>query len=160
MTAGRTAAELPDDIRSLVVEGREAWRARDYSTAKALLGDALPRARANGHRFAEVAALHFLGNVAFNECRDEEFRRLHGEALAYSKADGDYHGIATSLGNLAPVDVAIGDLDSAGLKFEEFAEAYERIGMHQPTATLRATANAFLVEHVPIESRVDRQPPE
>jgi hypothetical protein len=157
MTAARTTAELPDDIRALVVDGREAWRARDYATARALLGDALSRARASGHRFAEVAALHFLGNVAFNECRDDESRRLHNEVLAYSRADGDDHGIATSLGNLALVDVAVGDLDGAGVKFEESARAYERIGMPQQAATIRATADAFLFRHVPIESRVHRQ---
>jgi hypothetical protein len=32
----RTAAELPDDIRALIVEGRDAWRDHDHAKARSL----------------------------------------------------------------------------------------------------------------------------
>jgi tetratricopeptide (TPR) repeat protein len=142
-----------------VVEGRDAWRSRDYRTARSRFEEALSRARRTGSRFGEVAALHFLGNLAFNECRDEESRRLHRAALRLSAADADDQGVATSLANLALIEVAEGDLERARTTFADAVAAYERAGMPEAAASVRATADALVVERVRLESRVHRQAP-
>jgi hypothetical protein len=41
----RTAADLPEQLRDLIVSGREAWQLRDYDRATALFTDALTAAR-------------------------------------------------------------------------------------------------------------------
>jgi tetratricopeptide (TPR) repeat protein len=133
----RTTNDLPDGIRQLVIEGRIAWRERDYETARTHFEEALRAADAADDRFAQIAALHFLGNVAFNQCRDSESRELHLRALSLAQADGDDHGIATSLGGLALVDVAEGDFESAGINYTNAADAYVRAGMAESAQSVR-----------------------
>ena len=154
----RTTAELPADIRPLIVEGRDAWLERDYVRARSRFEEALTLARRSLSRFGEVSALHFLGNLAFNECRDDESRRLHAEALDLSRLEGDDQGIATSLVGLALVDVADGERDLAAAKLADAESAYERAGMPAQAASVRATAQALVVERVPLQAWVHRQP--
>ena len=65
----RTANDLPEGIRELVIDGRLAWRDRDYERARTLFQEALLAADRVNDRFAQMSALHFLGNVAFNQCQ-------------------------------------------------------------------------------------------
>lgn len=153
----RTAADLPEDVRDLIVRGRDAWREQDYEQARALFEAALRAARRAGDTFARAVAYHFLGNVAFNECRDDESRRLHRLALDLSRRDGDDQGIATSLGSLALVDVAAGDLEAARSRFAAAAEAYERAAMPDAATGVRETAEALLVRRVKLDELVHRR---
>jgi tetratricopeptide (TPR) repeat protein len=155
--AVRTAADLPEGICELVVTGREAWRDQDYDQARRLFEEALVVAREIGDTFGEVTALHFLGNVAFNERKDAESRHLHTRALELSRAAGDDHGIATSLGSIALVDVAEGNLEAARDQFDASAKAYERAHMPEDADRVRETADALLVRSVPLKSLVHRQ---
>lgn len=154
----RTAADLPAGVRDLIVGGREAWRERDYEHAEKLLSLALARAREAGTAFGECAALHFLGNVAFNRRRDAEARKLHAAALALSRAGCDDQGIATSMGSLALIDVAEGDLERAAQRFAGAEAAYERAGMREAADSLRRTAHALIVDGTPIDEVVHRPP--
>jgi len=154
----RTAADLPDGVRELVIEGREAWPQRDYDRARVLFEQALAAAATLNDPFAEISALDFLGNVAFNQCRDNESRRLHETALALARREGDEQGIATSLGSLALVDAAEGRLDDAHEKFGEAVASYTRAGMVLEAQRVRETADALTRRGVAVESLVNRQP--
>jgi hypothetical protein len=92
-----------------VIDGRDAWRQQDYPRARRLFEEALRVPGDSGDRLGKVAACHSLGNVAFNEC-DDESRHVHLAVAYSSRLDGDEQGIATSLGSLALIDVAAGDL--------------------------------------------------
>jgi tetratricopeptide (TPR) repeat protein len=152
----RTAADLADGIRELVVEGRDAWRHGNYERAWTLFEAALRVAEGRDDAFGRMSALHFLGNVAFNQRRDDESRALHGEALAVARADCDEHGIATSLGSIALVDVADGDFDAAARRFAESAAAYEQAGMSDDAARVRRTAHDLLDRRMALDMLVDR----
>ncbi|HEX4212455.1 MAG TPA: hypothetical protein VIA06_03895 [Candidatus Dormibacteraeota bacterium] len=152
----RTAADLPEPIRDLIVAGRDAWRERDYPRAEDLLGRALAEAQRTRSAFGESAALHFLGNVAFNRCHDTEARRLHLAALSISRAEGDDQGIASSLGSLALIDAAEGDRPLAATRFDEAFAAYERAMMPEAAESLRRTARA-LSGGTPLDRIVHRQ---
>lgn len=153
----RTAADLADNIRQLVVEGRNAWNERDYDAARALFEEVLQIARHSGDRFGEAAAYHFLGNIAFNECRDDESRRLHTLALEISRAEGDDQGVATSLGSIAYVDFAEGDRDAARRYWQASVEAYEDAGMPDAARSVREKANDLLEGRLSLETTVHRR---
>lgn len=152
----RTASDLPEGVRELVIHGRDAWQAHDYVRAQRLFEQALDAARELRDSFAEMSALHFLGNVAFNESRDEESRRLHLAALELARRDDDAQGIATSLGSIALIDVAQRQFDQAATRFADAAVAYERAGMDEQASRVRETADALLRQRIPIESLVHR----
>jgi tetratricopeptide (TPR) repeat protein len=154
----RTASDLPDGIRQLIVEGRAAWREQHYELARSLFEAALQIAREKGDGFGQVAALHFLGNLAFNECRDADARRLHSAALELSRVEGDDQGIATSVGSLALVDVAEGDFEAAQANFADSVAAYERAGMPHAVQRVRESADALVVRRAPLKTLVHRLP--
>jgi tetratricopeptide (TPR) repeat protein len=140
----RTAADLSDNIRDLLIAGRDAWSGRDYPRAQSLFEQVLRLAQRDNDLFGQTAALHFLGNVAFNRCRDIESRELHLRALELARIEGDNQGIATSLGSIAHVDVAEGSFEDAARLYDEAVEAYEAAGMHDRAVSLRETADALL----------------
>lgn len=153
----RTAADLADGIRGLIVDGRDAWRAREYERARVLFADALALADERHDAFGRMSALHFLGNVALNQRRDADSRTFHLQALDLARAEGDDHGIATSLGSIALVDVADGDLDAASGRFDACVAAYTRAGMPDDAERVRRTAHDLLERRVPLETLVDRR---
>ena len=155
----RTAADLSDGLRELIVAGRAAWQEREYARARGLFDEALVLAEASVDRFGQSAALHFLGNVAFNECRDDESRRLHAAALEIARADGDDQGMATSLGSIALIDVANGDLDAARARYDAAVEAYRSAGMSDAAESLRVRADDLLTGRVRFDEVVHRHTP-
>ena len=152
----RTAADLPDNIRQLVIDGRDAWYEREYEAARTIFEKVLRIAQRSGDRFGEAAAYHFLGNVAFNECRDDASRRLHILALEISRAEADDQGVATSLGSIAYVDFAEGDRDAARRNWEAAARAYEAAEMPEAARSLREKANDLLEGRTALETIVHR----
>lgn len=155
----RTADDLAAGIRELVVDGRVAWQARDYDRAEVLFAQALALAEQRDDAFERLSALHFLGNVALNLRREAESRAFHEQALELARHEGDDQGIATSLGSIALVDVAEGDLAAAATRFGEAVAAYERAGMSDAAARLRRTADDLLVRRRPLDALVDRPAP-
>jgi hypothetical protein len=153
----RTADDLPDGVREFVLEGRTAWQTRDYPLARRCLEAALVTARAEGEWFGELSALHFLGNVAFNECRDRDSRSLHVAAFELARAHADNQGIATSLGSIALVDLVEGDFDAAAHNYAAAVAAYERAGMAASARSLRETATKLLDGRVAVETIVHRE---
>lgn len=119
----RTAADLADSIRELVVDGRAAWTTRDYERARRLFEQVLRVANEADDRFGQTAAYHFLGNIAFNERRDSESREHHARALALARTEGDYQGIGTSLASLALIEVADENFADAQKPYEEAISA-------------------------------------
>jgi tetratricopeptide (TPR) repeat protein len=155
----RTAADLADDVRQLVVDGRDAWNERDYERARRNFDEALRIAQRSGDPFAEAAAYHFLANIAFNERRDEESRRLHTLVLDISRVEGDQQGVATSLGGIALVDFVEGDLDAARQNWYAAVAAYEAAEMSDAARALRERASALLEGRVALETLVHRVAP-
>ncbi len=145
-------------MRDLVIAGRDAWQNEEYEHARALFERVLELARAAGDRFGECAAYHFLGNIAFNECRDDESRRLHLAALKIARAEGDEQGIATSLGSVAYVEIADGDLKAARRRYDAAIDAYEKAGMSEAARSLRDKAADLLDGRVRLEDLVLRRP--
>jgi tetratricopeptide (TPR) repeat protein len=155
----RTAADLPDNVRDLVVRGRDAWREQDYDQARSLFEAALAIAKDADDKFGQAAAYHFLGNIAFNECKDEESRHLHLAALELSRADDDPQGEATSLGSLALLAVAGGDLKAARTQYDAAIASYEHAGMTDAAISLREKADSLLEGRVSLETLVHRRDP-
>lgn len=118
--------------------------------------DVLRIATETGDRFSQAAAYHFLGNVAFNERRDDESRRFHTLALEISRHDGDHQGAATSLGGIAYVDFAEGDLEGARQKWDAAIDAYEAAEMVEAARSLRDRATDLLEGRVVLETVVHR----
>jgi tetratricopeptide (TPR) repeat protein len=152
----RTAADLSDNIRDLLIAGRDAWNGRDYARAQSPFQQVLQLSERDGDLFGQCAALHFLGNVAFNECRDAESRELHQRALAVARVEGDQQGIATSLGSIAHVDFVEGNVEVAARLYDEAVEAYEAADMHDRAVSLRKTADALLSGRSRLEEIIHR----
>jgi tetratricopeptide (TPR) repeat protein len=155
----RTAADLPDTIRQLVIDGRDAWYAQDYVRARGLFEEVLTLSEAAEDRFGQAAAYHFLGNVAFNECRDRDSRMLHTRALDLSRRDCDHQGVATSLGSIAHIDVAEGDFEAAQRTYDAAVREYELANMPDEAQSLRQRSNDLLERRVRIEDVVHRAEP-
>lgn len=153
----RTEADLPEEVRGLILEGREAADRREYGVAQRLLQEALATSRRIRSDFGECAALHFLGNVAFNQCRDAESRRYQEAALEIARREADDLGIATNIGSVAMVDVVEGDFESAEANYRESIAAYERAGMMERAEVVRSSLVAFVVKRVPIDQVVHRE---
>lgn len=115
----RTEVDPPEEVRGLILDGRAAADRRDYNEANELLKTALSKSREIGSAFAECAGLHFLGNVAFKQCRDADSRRLQQAALDIARQLEDDLGIATNIGSIAMVDVVEGDFVSAEANYRE-----------------------------------------
>jgi hypothetical protein len=153
----RTEADLPEEVRNLILDGRGAADRREYAVANELLEEALAKSREIGSDFAECAALHFLGNVAFNQCRDLESRRYQAEALEIARRLGDDRGVATNVGSIAMVDVVEGDFVSAEANYLESIAAYERAGLKDRADVVRSSLEAFVVKRIPIDQVVHRE---
>lgn len=162
MTAVRTAADLDDSIRDLVIEGRAAWRAHDYQVARSLFAEALRLTADSDDRFGQMTAHHFLGNLAFNERKNDESREHHNSALRLARLDGDFQGIATSLGSLAHIELAEGNGGGARALYDDAVAAYEMASMSDAASRLRASADDLVSGRVTLDDvvhRVDRPSP-
>jgi tetratricopeptide (TPR) repeat protein len=150
----RTAADLDDSIRDLVIEGRTAWAERDYGRARQLFEQALRLATDAHDLFGQMAAHHFLGNIAFSQSRGSESRQHHNRALALARADGDYQGIATSLGSLAHLELADRHIEPARKLYGEAVAAYQLAGMNDAAANLRTKADDLLSGRITVDALI------
>lgn len=130
---------VPPDLQQALTEGYEAWRGKLYEEARGKLEAALSEAQAAGSLFGVLQAKHHLGNVMFNLREDAASRRLHAEVLAEGVKPGLEWCIATSLGNIANVDVVEGRLDDARAHYDAAIAAYEAAGQAPMAAQVKAT---------------------
>lgn len=147
---------LPDDLQLLLDEGVEAWSSGEFSRAGAVLERALAHAEHIGSRWGVIQAKHFLGNLAFNECRDDDSWRFHSDVLAEGEALSFPWAVGTSAGSLAFVDVVYGRFDEATANFERGIAAYEQAGRSESAAQLRALQDRLVVQRIPIGSLIPR----
>lgn len=112
-----------------VMAGLALQQANDFTGARRTFEQVLDEASADGDDFGVLTAQHMLGNVAFNQCRDTESRRLHELVLRESEAHDFAWGVATSLGNLAFVDFVDGNRGESDRKLRAAIAAYREAGM-------------------------------
>ncbi len=116
---------IPADVLECLAKGGPAWGAQDYVSAKRYANEALELARHHNSELGELGALHMLANIAFNECDDPLSQKLHESVLAKSREIGYWEGAASSLTNLALLDLVKGDSESARDKYQQAIQAYE-----------------------------------
>jgi hypothetical protein len=122
---------MPDTRYEELMTGLAQQRVNDFAGARCTFERILEQARADGDEFGVLTAQHMLGNVAFNQCRDGESRRLHETVLRASEAHDFAWGVATSLGNLAFVDFVDGDREESDRKLHAAIAAYRDAGMSE-----------------------------
>ena len=76
--------------------------------ARLLAEQALSAAVEAGNSHGALTARRLLANIAFNQCEDEKSRAMHEELLAECRTSGFGGGVASSLANLALIDIVQG----------------------------------------------------
>ena len=147
----QTLTEIPAPVRDLLKKGSLAWREQRYTAAKKHLADAMTLAQDLNSVYGILGAKHLLGNIAFNECEDEKSQLLHREVMAESRAINYTAGIASSLSNLAFIDIVQESYDEARLKYEESIRLYETCGAIAEADTVRQLKEAYVVQRHPLD---------
>jgi hypothetical protein len=147
---------IPDDILMVLQRGSTAWREKRFDDARLLMEQALSMAQKANNLHAILSAKHMLANIAFNQCEDAKSRALHEECLAACRAMDFRGAIASSLGNLALIDIVEGKFDDARAKYEEATKLYEAAGLTAEAAGCRRALEDLIVQRKPLT--VPRQP--
>ena len=134
----------------LLQKGGSAWREQRFDDARVLFEHALLLAREVDSPQGTLSARHMLANIAFNQCEDEKSRAMHEELLAECRASGFNGGIASSLANLALIDVAEGKFDDAQDKYEQAISLYEADGYTEVASSVRQTLEELVVQRKPL----------
>ena len=143
--------EIPASVRDLLKKGSLAWREQHYTEAKKHLEDAITIAQELNSLYGVLGAKHLLGNIAFNECEDEKSQMLHQEVMVESRAINYMAGIASSLSNLAFIDIVQENYEEASLKYEESIRLYEACGAITEADTVRQLNEAYIVQRHPLD---------
>jgi non-specific serine/threonine protein kinase len=119
LVLARSHADQVEEIASLLGLGRAvSWLGSSSTLSVPFFDEALAIARAiDDHRFL-IGILHDLGDAWFELGDHERGTALVVEALELARADGDDHGIAAALMNLA-FNTQLGVGDPAGERFRE-----------------------------------------
>lgn len=120
--------EIPSPVMEKLAAGGAAWRAHDYENAKAHAAEAGKLAETQHSLHGVIGAKHLCALIAFNERDGALSRRLHVEALNDALRVGYLSGAATSLVNLALIDIDEGDLDSAQAHYRQALIHYQNCG--------------------------------
>ena len=139
---------IPSEVLELLSKGGAAWNAKDYRTAKNNAAEALTLSQQLGNIHGELGSLHLLANIAFNECDDKKSRDLHERILARSFEIGYLDGAASSLANLALIDIVENDLETARNKYHQALELYEKSGSHEWAERIRSILSKDQLETV------------
>ena len=142
---------MPEIVRDLLKKGSRAWRERRYAEAKIHLEDAILIAQDMKSIYGVLGAKHLLGNVAFNECEDDKSRLLHEEVIAECRAINYTAGIASSLANLALIDIVQENYNEARLKYDESIRLYETCGCMAEANTVRESEQAYVLQRQPLD---------
>jgi hypothetical protein len=129
---------LPPAVRWPTERGLTLWRAGDLATAKGSLEIARTTAEEHGSAFGIFHALHLRACVAFTERDYVLARELHNEVVARCHEIDFLGGMASSLCDLAMIDLAEGDVDAAFVHHERGVACYEEGGYVEQAAAARA----------------------
>ncbi len=130
--------QLPFEVRWPTERGLALWRSGDLETAKASLEIALATAQEVGSAFGVFHALHLRACVAFTERDYPLSRSLHSEVLGLCHEIEFLGGMATSLCDLAMIDLVEGDVDGAWVRYERGLACYEEGGYVDQAGAARA----------------------
>jgi hypothetical protein len=130
--------QLPFEIRWPTERALALWRSGDLDAAKSSLDIALASSEESANEFGMFHALHLRACVAFSERDYRLARQLHTEVLVRCRAIDFLGGIASSLCDLAMIDLAEGDVDAACVRYERGLACYEDGGYHEQAAAARA----------------------
>ena len=139
---------IPTDVLECLSKGGPAWGAKDYPTAKRHANEALRLAKQHESRLGELGATHLLANIAFNECEDLLSQELHEQVLIGSRDIGYWDGAASSLTNLALLDLVKGDAFAARDKYQQAVEIYETANNPEMAANVRSILNLEKIDTV------------
>ena len=158
MGQGDTSDTIPADIVALLQRGATAWREQRYEESRMFMEQALSVAHAANNAQGVMSARHMLANIAFNQCDDAKSRALHEELLAECRAMNFAGGIASSLANLALIDIVESKFDGARAKYEEAIRHYEAGGHRAEADGCRQALEDFVVQRKPLNvPRVPRE---
>lgn len=139
---------IPSSVLDSLSRGGSAWNSQDYINATRYANEALQLARQQKSVYGEFGAIHLLANIAFNECNDKLSRELH-EQLYRKCLEIDFlDGAASSLGNLALIDIVEGDIVAAHGKYQQALGFYEISGNNEMADTIRSILSKDKIETV------------
>jgi hypothetical protein len=139
---------IPSEILDSLSRGGAAWNSQDYTNATRYANEALKLAQQQKSVYGELGALHLLANIAFNESNDKLSRELH-ERLYRKSLEFDFlDGAASSLGNLALIDIVEGDIVAARDKYQKALDFYETSGNIEMANTIRSILSKDEIETV------------
>ncbi|MEA3020005.1 MAG: hypothetical protein QOI47_1529 [Actinomycetota bacterium] len=102
-----------------------------------LRADALAAADATRWMFGAHHGLHIRACVAFADRNYAQARALHTEVLVRCRAAGYHGGEASSLCDLAMIDLAEGDVVGAWVRYERGLACYEDAGLDERARAAR-----------------------
>jgi Tetratricopeptide repeat len=108
--------------------GFDAWQQGGLDDAENALTQLLDHARATVDRDALFHALHLLACVAFSAGDYPRSRHLHEQVLEMSREIDFQGGIGSSYLDIAMIDRAEGDVDSARRRYQQSRLAFEQGG--------------------------------
>lgn len=114
--------------------GQEAWKQKDYESARARYDRSLAILRELGQSRAVAGLLFMMGSLEIDQGRFDEGRRLYGECLDLNRELGDPELGAMVLLNLGMVAYRAGDLHTARARLEEGIEVVRSVGNKQHLA--------------------------
>ncbi len=130
--------QLPFEVRWPTERGLALWRDGDLDTAKSSLEIALATSHELGSEFGVFHALHLRACVAFTERDYALSRSLHSEVLSLCHEIEFLGGMASSLCDLAMIDLVEGDVDGAWVRYERGLACYEEGGYVDQAGAARA----------------------
>ncbi|OAR23710.1 hypothetical protein A8W25_14425 [Streptomyces sp. ERV7] len=137
----------------LITRGGGALALRDFTTAHAMLSEALTHGRALASRGIEAYALGFLGLALLGTGRAEEGLAHCRDAVAVTRASGDVAGQANALHNLAQVCLRTGQSPEAFDSLHESLRLWRQTGSRfREGLLLGALAEAHNVSGQPAEA--------
>jgi hypothetical protein len=139
---------IPSNILERLSKGGAAWNSQDYVNATLYANEALKLAQQQKSVYGEMGALHLLANIAFNQCNDKLSKELHERLYRNSLEIGFFDGAASSLGNLALIDIVEGDILAAREKYQQAIGFYETSGNYEMANTIRSILSKDEIEIV------------
>lgn len=139
---------IPAVVLDCLAKGGSAWNAQDYGIARQHANEALKLAQSHQSVHGELGALHLLANIAFNQCEDDVSRELHELVKTKSLEVSFWEGAASSLTNLALLDLVEGNLPAARDKYQQAYGLYETAGNLEMAEMMRSILRKEKLETV------------
>ena len=134
LALARNRAESSLEVEALVALSRLALRELDFPQVAALCEQAQQAAEQSGERSSLVMPLHMRAEATRLQGDAARARPLYEQSLALNTELGDERMVSVELHNIAYVDLADGDLDTAEQRFRKSLAMTQRLtgGMRIP----------------------------